>query len=64
MRKIYKLIIAKKLGSGIIFPRKILYVRQNTLGVRLIIPSTAITIQSTKPYLDNKRAKTRIGRLI
>ena len=47
-----------------IFPRAVLYLRRNTIGIGLIRPKMAIVIQVYKLYLDNLKAQIRIARMI
>ena len=46
------------------FPRAILYLRRNAIGLGLIRPKIAISMQACKLYLENLRVQTRIARLI
>ena len=60
----YKEIICAKLELGKKFPRTVLYIRQNAIGIGLIMPKTAIAMLETKLYIRNLRAKTRISKII
>ena len=51
LKHIYKEVIAKKIGLGKKFPRKILYARKTVLGVGLISLSMAVKIQALKLYI-------------
>ena len=53
-----------KLGLEKKFLRAILYVQQNRLGIGLIKPKTAIAMLACKLYIGNKRAKSKLAKLI
>jgi len=46
------------------FPRAILYGRQNAIGMRLIRPETILAILTCKLYIRNLRGKMRNSKLI
>ena len=46
------------------FPRAILYVQQKKLGIDLIIPRTAVAMLAFKLYIENKRANSKVAKLI
>ena len=64
LQKMYESTIAKKMNLRVIFPRVILYSRQNTLGLGLIRPKTIMVMLAYKLYIGNLREKTRNGKLI
>ena len=51
-----------KLGAN--FPWQILYARQNTVGLGLISPKTAIAMLAIKLHMGNIRANARIIQII
>ena len=64
LRWLYEPTILKKLGFSVNFPRKIMYVSKEMLGLGLLLPSTMIAIQGLKLYLGNKRCASNASRMI
>ena len=64
LQKIYKETVASKLGLGKKFPRAILYIQQKKLGIGLITPETAVAMLAFKLYIGNKRANSKVAKLI
>jgi len=56
--------ICAKLGLRKKFLRSILYIRQNAVSIGLIVPKIVIAILTTKLYIGNKRANTKIRWII
>jgi len=54
----------KKLGYSIKFPKKVLCMRRNTIGTRLLKPKTIIETLALKLHIRYKRAKIRTAKLI
>ena len=54
----------KKLVYSIKFPKKVLCMRRNVLGIRLLKLKTIIETLALKLYVRYKRAKTKITKLI
>ena len=48
LKLIYKAVIAKKLGLGYKFPRKILYIQHNSIRVGLLQPETVMAISALR----------------
>ena len=64
LRRLYESTILRKLGFSKNFPRKIMYVSKEMLGLGLFLPSTMIAIQGLKLYLGNKRSTSNASRMI
>jgi len=64
LRRLYQATILKKLGFGANFPRKLMYISKEMLGLGLFLPSTMIAIQKLKLFFGNKRGKTNVARMI
>ena len=64
LQRLYEPTILKKLGFSVNFPRKVMYVAKEMLGLGLFLPSTMIAIQRLKLFLGNKRGKTNAARMI
>ena len=62
--KIYEETVASKLGLGKKFPRAILYVQWKKLGIGLITSKMAVAILAFKLYIGNKRANSKVAKLI
>ena len=41
-----------------------MYIRKSALGIGLIKPSTAVQLQAIKLYIGNKRATSRINKVL
>ena len=54
----------KKLGFSTKFSKRVSYMRRNTLKIRLLKPKTIIETLALKLYVEYKRAKTKIAKLI
>ena len=54
----------KKLGYSIKFSKKVLQMRRNVLGIRLLKLKKIIETSALKLHIGYKRAKTRIAKLI
>jgi len=61
---LYETTILRKLGFSINFPRKLMYVLKEMLGLGLLLPSTMIVIQRLKLFFSNKRSKSNLSRMI
>ena len=55
LKDIYEKPMVQKLSLGVNFPRKLLYVRKDALGVGLMEPQTVIDLLAIKLYVGNKR---------
>jgi len=55
LQKKYEGTITQKIRLGTKFPRAILYLRRNAIGLGLIRPKTSIAMQACKLYLGNFR---------
>ena len=64
LRRLYESTILRKLGFSVNFPRKLMYVSKEMLGLGLLLPSTMIAIQGMKLYLGNKRSQSNASRII
>ena len=53
----YKSIVTKKLGVGVIFPRAVIYSKRNAIGFGLIKPEIVIVILVMKLYIGNQIKK-------
>ena len=54
----------RKLGYSTKFPKKVLHMRTNTLGIRLLKLKIIIETLALKLYIEYKWAKIRITKLI
>ena len=61
MKKIYELVILKKLRLSENFPQRILYARKMALRVRLIALRIIMDILALRLYVGNERANNRVG---
>ena len=61
LKNIYKEIILHKLGYSVKFPRRVLYIRRNTLGIGLIRLKTVIETLALKLYIRQRHTSTKIA---
>ena len=64
LRRLYEPTILRKLGFSVTFPRNVMYLSKEMLGLGLFLPSTMIATQSLKLFLGNKRGTTNTARII
>ena len=64
LQVIYKEPIVKKLGYSMKIPKRVIYIRRNTLGIGILKPKMIIETLVLKLYVEYKRVKTRIAKLI
>ena len=64
LKAIYEEPILIKLGYSKKFPRRVLYMRKNVLGIGLLRPKTIMKILALKLYIGYKRVNTIINQLI
>ena len=64
LKDIYEKPMVQKLSLGVNFPRKLLYVRKDALGVGLMEPQTVIDLLAIKLYVGNKRREQELGGII
>ena len=56
--------ILRKLGFSSNFPRNVMYVSKEMLGLGLFLPTTMVAIQGLRMYFGNKRIKSKAARTI
>ena len=61
---LYEEQILRRLGYSIKFPRKVLYMRRNILGIDLLRLKTIMETMALKLYIGHKRTNTTIANLI
>jgi hypothetical protein len=64
LQSLYETIILNKLMLSEKFPRRILYVRRNTIGIGFIRPKTVINALATKLYIGHQQANTSTSNMI
>ena len=60
LKKTHELPIARKMGLGDNFPRKLLHVKKSVLGVGLFESKTAIDYLAIKSLVGNKRSDDKL----
>ena len=64
LQSLYETIILNKLMLSKKFPRRILHVRRNTIGIGFIRPKTVINALATKLYIGHQQANTSTSNMI
>ena len=64
LRKLYEAPLLNKLGFNINFPRDVMYIFKEMLGLGFFLPLTMIAIHNLILFIGNKRLKTNVSRMI
>ena len=61
LRRLYKAMLLSKLGFSVNFPRDVMYVSKEMLGLGFFLPSTMIDMYKLALFVENKRLKMNVA---
>ena len=64
MKRIYEVLILKKLGLSVKFPREVMYMRKTALGLGLIELDAVLEILTLKQYFGHMRMRSDTSKII
>jgi len=64
LRRLYEAPLLSKLGFSVNFPRDVMYVSKEMLGLGFFLPSTMIDMHKLALFVGNKRLKMNVARMI